>query len=153
MGKKLNSFIATSGGIGYLPLAPGTWAAGALAILWFFVCQKFPDTIIWQVLLVSLLIIVGVYVSGKLITEKEKDPSYVVIDEVAGMAVTLLFIPSTWQNFAVGFILFRFFDILKPLGIKRMEKMRKGWGIMLDDILAGIYSSIVLRLLIFYKIW
>lgn len=153
MGKKLNSFIATSGGIGYLPLAPGTWAAGALAILWFFVCQKFPDTIIWQVLLVSLLIIVGVYVSGKLNTEKEKDPSYVVIDEVAGMAVTLLFIPSTWQNFAVGFILFRFFDILKPLGIKRMEKMRKGWGIMLDDILAGIYSSIVLRLLIFYKIW
>ena len=153
MGKKLNSFIATSGGIGYLPLAPGTWAAGALAILWFFVCQKFPDTIIWQVLLACLLFIGGVYFSGKLISDKEKDPSFVVIDEVAGMAVTLLFIPLAWQNFVVGFILFRFFDILKPLGIKRMEKMRKGWGIMLDDILAGIYSSIVLRLLIFYKIW
>ena len=153
MGKKLNSFIATSGGIGYLPLAPGTWAAGALAILWFFVCQKFPDTIIWQVLLACLLFIGGVYFSGKLISDKEKDPSFVVIDEVAGMAVTLLFIPSTWQNFVVGFILFRFFDILKPLGIKRMEKMRKGWGIMLDDILAGIYSNIALHLLIFYKIW
>lgn len=153
MGKKLNSFIATSGGIGYLPLAPGTWAAGALAILWFFVCQKFPDTIIWQVLLACLLFIGGVYFSGKLISDKEKDPSFVVIDEVAGMAVTLLFIPLAWQNFVVGFILFRFFDILKPLGIKRMEKMRKGWGIMLDDILAGIYSNIVLHLLIFYKIW
>ncbi len=153
MGKKLNSFIATSGGIGYLPLAPGTWAAGALAMLWFFVCQKFPDTIIWQVLLACLLFIGGVYFSGKLISDKEKDPSFVVIDEVAGMAVTLLFIPLAWQNFVVGFILFRFFDILKPLGIKRMEKMRKGWGIMLDDILAGIYSNIVLQLLIFYKIW
>lgn len=153
MGKKLNSFIATSGGIGYLPLAPGTWAAGALAILWFFVCQKFPDTIIWQVLLACLLFIGGVYFSGKLISDKEKDPSYVVIDEVAGMAVTLLFIPLAWQNFVVGFILFRFFDILKPLGIKKMEKMRKGWGIMLDDILAGIYSNIALHLLIFYKIW
>lgn len=153
MGKKLNSFIATSGGIGYLPLAPGTWAAGALAILWFFVCQKFPDTIIWQVLLACLLFIGGVYFSGKLISDKEKDPSFVVIDEVAGMAVTLLFIPLAWQNFVVGFILFRFFDILKPLGIKRMEKMRKGWGIMLDDILAGIYSNIALHLLIFYKIW
>ena len=153
MGKKLNSFIATSGGIGYLPLAPGTWAAGALAILWFFVCQKFPDTIIWQVLLACLLFIGGVYFSGKLISDKEKDPSFVVIDEVAGMAVTLLFIPLAWQNFVVGFILFRFFDILKPLGIKKMEKMRKGWGIMLDDILAGIYSNIVLHLLIFYKIW
>ncbi len=153
MGKKLNSFIATSGGIGYLPLAPGTWAAGALAILWFFVCQKFPDTIIWQVLLACLLFIGGVYFSGKLISDKEKDPSFVVIDEVAGMAVTLLFIPLAWQNFVVGFILFRFFDILKPLGIKKMEKMRKGWGIMLDDILAGIYSNIALHLLIFYKIW
>lgn len=153
MGKKLNSFIATSGGIGYLPLAPGTWAAGALAMLWFFVCQKFPDTIIWQVLLACLLFIGGVYFSGKLISDKEKDPSFVVIDEVAGMAVTLLFIPLAWQNFVVGFILFRFFDILKPLGIKRMEKMRKGWGIMLDDILAGIYSNIALHLLIFYKIW
>ena len=153
MGKKLNSFIATSGGIGYLPLAPGTWAAGALAILWFFVCQKFPDTIIWQVLLACLLFIGGVYFSGKLISDKEKDPSFVVIDEVAGMAVTLLFIPLAWQNFVVGFILFRFFDILKPFGIKRMEKMRKGWGIMLDDILAGIYSNIALHLLIFYKIW
>ncbi len=153
MGKKLNSFIATTGGIGYLPLAPGTWAAGALAILWFFVCQKFPDTIIWQVLLACLLFIGGVYFSGKLISDKEKDPSFVVIDEVAGMAVTLLFIPLAWQNFVVGFILFRFFDILKPLGIKKMEKMRKGWGIMLDDILAGIYSNIALHLLIFYKIW
>ena len=153
MSKKLNSLIATFGGIGYLPLAPGTWAAGALAILWFFVSEKFPDSILWQILLVSCLIIGGVYFSGKLITEKEKDPSYVVIDEVAGMAVTLLFIPSTWQNIAAGFILFRFFDILKPLGIKRMEKMRNGWGIMLDDILAGIYSSIILRILIFYKIW
>lgn len=153
MGKRLNSFIATSGGIGYLPLAPGTWAAGALAILWFFVCQKFPDTIIWQVLFACLLFIGGVYFSGKLISDKEKDPSFVVIDEVAGMAVTLLFIPLAWQNFVVGFILFRFFDILKPLGIKKMEKMRKGWGIMLDDILAGIYSNIALHLLIFYKIW
>ena len=76
-----------------------------------------------------------------------------VIDEVAGMAITLLFIPPTWQNIVAGFILFRFFDILKPLGIKRMEKMKNGWGIMLDDILAGIYSTIVLHLLIFYKIW
>lgn len=153
MGKKLNSLIATSGGIGYLPLAPGTWASGALAVLWFIVCVKFPDFINWQVLLVACLIIGGVYFSGKLITEKEKDPSYVVIDEVAGMAVTLLFIPPTWQNIVAGFILFRLFDILKPLGIKRMEKMKNGWGIMLDDVLAGIYSAIVLRFLISIKIW
>ena len=107
----------------------------------------------WQLLIILLTIIAGIYCSGKTLPEKDKDPDFIVIDEVAGMLVTVIFIPPTFMNFTLGIILFRFFDILKPLGIKKMEQMHKGWGIMLDDILAGIYSTIVLRLLITLKIW
>lgn len=153
MGNKLNRLIATAGGIGYLPLAPGTWAAGVSALFWFIICQNFPGSYTWQLLVIPIIIVAGVYCSGKIITEKEKDPTHVVIDEIAGMSLTLLFIPSSYQNIFAGFILFRFFDILKPLGIKKMENMRRGWGIMFDDILAGVYSNIVLRLLILMKIW
>lgn len=153
MSNKLSRLIATAGGIGYLPFAPGTWAAGILAIFWFIICQNFPDTFAWQLILIPIIIGGGVYYSEKIITDKEKDPSHVVIDEVAGMSLTLLLIPPSYQNILAGFILFRFFDILKPLGIKKMENMRGGWGIMFDDVLAGIYSNIALRLLIFMKIW
>ena len=153
MGKKLNRLIATAGGIGYLPLAPGTWAAGLLAIIWFFICKNSPGSFVWQLITIPLMIIAGIYCSGKILTENEKDPGYVVIDEVAGMAVTLFFIPPNIQNIIAGFILFRLFDIFKPLGIKQTEKLKSGWGIMLDDILAGIYSNLILRLLILIRIW
>ena len=153
MGNKFSRLIATAGGIGYLPVAPGTWAAGALAILWFIICQSFPGTYTWQLILIPIIIGAGVYCSEKIITEKEKDPSHIVIDEVAGMSLTLLLIPPSFQNIIAGFIFFRFFDILKPFGIKKLENMRRGWGIMFDDVLAGIYSNIALHLLILLKIW
>ena len=153
MGIKLSKLIATVGGIGYLPLAPGTWAAGASAIFWFIICQNFQGSYIWQLLVIPIIISLGVYSSGKIITEKEKDPKHVVIDEVAGMSITLLLISPSDPNIIAGFILFRFFDIAKPLGIKKIENLRRGWGIMFDDVLAGVYSNIALRLLILMKIW
>jgi phosphatidylglycerophosphatase A len=82
-----------------------------------------------------------------------KDSSKIVIDEVAGMMISLLFIPSTAINILVALILFRFFDILKPLMIRKLEKWPKGWGVMGDDVLAGIYSNIVLQLLMYFNIW
>jgi phosphatidylglycerophosphatase A len=70
----------------------------------------------------------------------------VVIDEIAGMCVSLLFIPVTVGYVAAAFILFRFFDIVKPLYIRRTEKLPKGWGVMLDDVVAGIYANILLQI-------
>ena len=153
MSSRINKLIATVGGIGYLPLAPGTWAAGFLTIIWFFVYRSSPEAIIWQIVLIPSLIAVGIYSSGKILTSNGKDPTYVVIDEVAGMAITLLLVPASLINCIVGFILFRLFDILKPLGIRKAENFKRGWGIMLDDILAGIYSNLVLRMLIFSRLW
>jgi phosphatidylglycerophosphatase A len=151
MSERLNRFIASAAGIGYLPLAPGTWAASVAAIIWFLLNKSFPVAYTWQTIVIILTTIAGIYCSGKLVTENEKDPAYIVIDEVSGMIITLMFIPPTLLNFLIGLMLFRFFDIVKPLGIKKAEQMSKGWGIMSDDILAGIYSTIILRLFIFLR--
>jgi len=74
-----------------------------------------------------------------------KDHGRVVIDEVAGMGIALLLIPLKWQYYIIAFILFRFFDIVKPLYIRRLEALPGGWGVMADDVLAGIYGNLVLQ--------
>ena len=79
-----------------------------------------------------------------------KDHGRVVIDEVAGMCITLLFVPVTLKFVLIGLVLFRFFDIVKPLGIRQLEKLPGGWGVMADDVLAGIYANVVLQILIFF---
>ncbi len=82
-----------------------------------------------------------------------KDHNRVVIDEVAGMCITLLLIPLKSQYTLTGLILFRFFDILKPFGIRKLESLPGGWGVMADDVLAGIYSNIILQLIVVLAIF
>ncbi len=82
-----------------------------------------------------------------------EDPSRVVIDEAAGMYLTLLAIPVRWQYILTGLVLFRFFDIAKPLYIRKMERIGGGWGIMMDDMLAGVYSNIILQVIVWNKLW
>ncbi len=82
--------------------------------------------------------------------ENRHDPSHVVIDEVMGMAVSIAFLPWTFATIAAGFVLFRIFDITKPFPARRSEKLPGGWGIVMDDVVAGIYANIVLRLVMQY---
>ncbi len=92
----------------------------------------------------------GVAASGK--TEKDlkvKDPSCVVIDEVLGMGVSLLWVPREWPYIVMAVILFRIFDIWKPYPIQRLEKLPGGWGIMLDDLLGGIYANVWVQIGVF----
>ena len=149
----LNKFIATAGGIGYLPLAPGTWASLFTAIAWFLLFKNHANSILPQLLITAVIIISGIIFSGKISSEKNKDPSFVVIDEVAGMCMTLLLIIPSYQNIIAGLIVFRTLDILKPFGIRKMEMLPGGTGIMLDDILAGVYSNIALRLIALFNLW
>jgi phosphatidylglycerophosphatase A len=153
MGKRLAEFVATTGGLGYLPLAPGTWAAALSTIIWCVLCFTIPNPFVWQLILMPLLVFAGVYCSEKILKEDEKDPSHIVIDEFAGLWLTLLLVEPSYKNAIAGFILFRIFDIAKPFGIKKMEKFKKGWGIMLDDLLAGLYSNLILQSLVLFKIW
>ena len=147
-------FFATVFGVGYSPIAPGT--AGAIVAclsLWFF--EKFnlistTSTPFLYIGLIVIITIIGIVAGNRLEKELGKDASIIVIDEVVGMWITMLFVPFTWLTILIGFILFRFFDILKPLGIRKMENFSGGLGVMADDMLAGIYSNILLLIIVRY---
>ena len=79
---------------------------------------------------------------------KNKDPGQIVIDEVCGYLFTMILIPFGWVNVIAGFFLFRALDILKPYPIRKLEKLRDGYGVVLDDVLAGIYANILMQIFI-----
>lgn len=106
----------------------------------------------WQVSITIAVSVLGVW-SGNAVEDLwGKDNNKVVIDEVAGMMVTLLFIPVQLKFVLAGLVLFRFFDVMKPLFIRKMELLPKGWGVMADDLLAGIYANILLKVIVSYNI-
>jgi phosphatidylglycerophosphatase A len=143
---RVHKLIASCFGIGQLK-GGGTVAAavccGALILLQ---AETFGPIVM---LLVTLIIIdIGVWSANGVETEWGKDSSRVVVDEIAGMCVSLLFLPLNWSTIILSFILFRAFDILKPLYIRRLEAVAGGWGVMLDDIAAGIYTNIIMQFLV-----
>jgi phosphatidylglycerophosphatase A len=130
-------------GVGLLPLAPGTWGSmlGVLLVAAF----QFS----FYSYLVSFLVIgcAGYYFYERSKGEFTKDPSFFVLDEVCGIFITFMLIGVPWKTFLPGFLLFRLFDIWKPFPIRKLENMPGFWGIMADDLLAGVYAAIVLWLL------
>ena len=155
MANNFHKFLATGFGSGYFPVGPGT--AGSLTaclILWWLhqlAPIHFPGQypyIYWFLVLILAFFFVGVFVSSKLEQEWGHDPSKIVIDEIVGMWIAFLAIPFEWTYLVIAFLLFRFFDILKPLFIKRAEKLKAGWGVMVDDVIAGIYANVVLQIII-----
>lgn len=144
----MNKLIASIFGIGYIKGGGTIAAAVTCAIIWLLWANGISPYLFLTVGLVITLI--GVYVGNKVEPYWGKDSYRVVIDEVAGMWITVLFIPTTLPLLIAGFILFRFFDIVKPLYIRRMEAFKGGWGVMADDVLAGVYANIVLQLIVFF---
>lgn len=143
MSKSLK-WIATLGSIGYLP-APGTMGTiAALPLAYGISCMQVQ----WQ--LVATMILCGVsyfVIDGALKYFTTSDPSHIILDEVIGTLVTfcdLSYSPFVW---VLGFILFRLFDIFKPFGIARLEKIPGSFGILIDDIAAGVLAHVILRLL------
>jgi phosphatidylglycerophosphatase A len=145
--------IASIFGIGYIRKGGGTVAAAFAVLIWWLLFRHMETQYLLQVVLTVLVTALGVWAGN--IVEKDwgKDSYRVVIDEVAGMFISVLFVPLDWKWLLTGFVLFRFFDIAKPLYIRRMEIFKGGWGVMLDDVLAGIYANIILQaiILIFNK--
>ena len=136
--------IAYGFGSGLAPRAPGT-AGSLLALLLFLPCLTLP--LLVQLVLIITTLVVGTLVSDRVARELDlKDPSGIVIDEFVGMWITLLFLPSLWW-LVPAFLLFRLFDILKPWPVSWAdEELSGGAGIMLDDVVAGIYALGVLQL-------
>lgn len=141
---KLIIFLATGFYAGYIPIAPGT-AGSLVGIGLYLLLNGLPPA--YYLLIISFLFIFGVYISNEAeALFKKKDPSHVVFDEIIGMLVTMILIPSGIGWIVAGFFLFRFFDILKPYPIRDIEKrMNGGIGIMLDDVAAGIYANVLLQ--------
>lgn len=140
--------ISTCFGIGYIQKGAGTLAALFCCLFWFLL--RLSSLSVWQQgLLLVLLFLVGAQTATVVEKEWGHDSNRVVVDEVHGMLTALFLLPADWRYAAIAFVLFRFFDIAKPLGVRRMERFAGGWGVMLDDVLAGIYSNVLLQLLIY----
>ena len=136
---ELSEWLATCFKIGYLPIAPGTWGS-LVAIIGWWLWLQYLDPLVFIVLIIAIFAI-GVFATNTIIDHTgEKDPSRVIIDEVAGQWLGLLILPDGMLYIAGAFLLFRFLDILKPWPIRQMEQFPKGWGVMLDDVLAGLLT-------------
>ena len=136
---------------GYAPIAPGTAGSAVTAVAYYYLCASL--TRVEWVLVLGVVFLVAVYTAGALSAEWGEDPGRVVIDESAGYLVTVAFLPhSFWLAFC-GFLVFRFFDIAKPEPIRRLEGLPGGWGIVLDDVAAGVYSQILIRVALAFMGW
>lgn len=137
--------VATGGGVGYAPIISGTFGSlPGLALTWLAWQLAGP----WGVVAgATAIILLGLATAGA--AERRfgrRDPGQVVIDEIAGQMVTLLFVPPTWQVLAFGFVAFRIADVIKPFPGRRLEDLPGAWGIMADDLCAAGYAHVVLRL-------
>ena len=144
---KLIKFMAAGFGSGFLPFAPGT--AGTLVGIPFFLVLS---PLSWPFYLLIIVMFTGAAVYLAQEAEKifaAKDPPCVVIDEIVGFLWTMFFVPSTVLNILLGFVFFRCFDICKPFPVRSLQdKLPGGYGVVGDDVMAGIYANIVLQLMI-----
>ena len=159
----MKRLLASCFGLGRLPIAPGTWGSLPPVIIFAIMCRFHlstpPITIVMLALILAGSIVCVVFAPAAITATGKSDPREVVADELAGQAVTfsavpffIPVIPTPGQiciiTFA-GFLLFRLFDIVKPWPIRKLEKLPKGWGILADDLLAGVFAAIVLIIIIF----
>ncbi|MGD8979723.1 MAG: phosphatidylglycerophosphatase A, partial [candidate division WOR-3 bacterium] len=135
--------MATGCYIGYLPVAPATFSCMISIVLWYILLPYSA----FYILTVAVLFALGVYVSGDLAKEWGKDPRRIVIDEYATLLIPLYFTPPRILPLGVTFLLFRFFDIVKPPPIRNLENIKGGWGIMLDDLGAAVFTAIIIIIL------
>jgi phosphatidylglycerophosphatase A len=143
--------IASAFGLGFIPKGSGTFGALLACALVAIIFKISNHTGNYQLILILSTIIItflGRWSSAIMEHYWGEDASKIVIDEVAGMFLSICLIPFSWQNLLIAFILFRFFD--KPFNIRSFEKYPNGWGVMLDDVMAGIWANGCLQLIIFF---
>ena len=139
--------ISTCFGIGYLQKGAGTLAALIFSLAWLLLPVR-GISFFYYISIVLFIFFLGTWASKMVEKEWGHDSNRIVVDEILGMAVSLFLIPVGWKYVLAAFVLFRFFDMVKPLFIRRAESLPSGWGVMADDLLAGIYANIILHLLI-----
>lgn len=149
------TLIATFFGAGRLKPGPGSWGSAATIFLWWAATLVVAPH--WQPIAAAGLALIAIIAGIPAATRVARatgieDPSFVVIDEVAGQLIALIAIPISWQSLVAGFILFRGFDIVKPPPARQLEHLHGGTGIVLDDVAAGLYALIIMQLLLHFGI-
>ena len=147
--------VATFFGAGLGKPGPGTWGSVAAVLLWAVAARVVnldPHTLLGSLLgAIALALVFGVPAATIAARESGRhDPGFVVVDEVIGQWITLLFCPPDWAHALIALILFRLFDITKPFPVRRLERLPAGWGIVFDDVAAGLYALGVAAIL---RIW
>lgn len=141
---KTLKYIPTLGPIGYLP-APGTWGT-AVALFALYAIKFNHYSWLTQCAATTVMFVVSsLLISYLLRYFDSRDPSEIVLDEVVGSMAAVCCIAPTVQNYLIAFLLFRIFDIAKPFGIKKLEELPGGWGVVTDDLVAGIVSNLLLQ--------
>ena len=135
--------LATAGGVGYVPFAPGTFGSMVGVALW----AVLPSSWVTQAIVIVALFVLGSW-SGSVAEHHfgRTDPSQVVIDEVVGILMTLFLNPVGWAGALAGFLIFRVSDIVKPYPSNRFERLPGGVGVMADDAMAAVYANLALRI-------
>lgn len=144
--KRIGLLIATAGGAGYFPIAPGT-VGSAVGIGIYLLTRHFTPAV--QLGVLAVVIVVGTW-AGSVAARHfmRDDPGHVVIDEVAGQLVTLLLLDVGWIGTTIGFFVFRLLDIIKPWPANKLEALHGGLGIMADDVMAGAYGWVLMWALV-----
>ncbi|MCU0250069.1 MAG: phosphatidylglycerophosphatase A [Vicinamibacterales bacterium] len=142
--------FASFGYVGFAPVAPGT--AGSAAAIPLFLLLRSAGSPWLEIAVCGVLVVAGAW-SARLAERAlgVEDPGPVVIDEVAGMLVSLLFLPGTWPVILAAFFAFRVFDIVKPWPAGRLEDVPGGWGVMADDVMAGVYANLTIQILLWAR--
>ena len=146
--RRLAVLLATGFGIGHLPIAPATWASAAVTLAFFVLLPRMD----WILTLGAIAAVtpLAIWASGEAERELGHDAHPIVIDEVAGMLVSVIAVPHASPSpvlfLGSAFLLFRFFDIVKPFPIRQSQALPGGWGVVTDDILAGVATNLALRL-------
>jgi len=147
-------------GLGRLPVAPGTWGSMPVAVVFGLLCQLGAEPVLVFILMAAFVVAGSVvcvkFAPAAIAATGKNDPREVVADEFAGQAVTLLSVPlamgagfsagQIWAVVGIGFLLFRILDIAKPWPIRKLEKLPQGWGILADDLLAGVFGAVILHI-------
>ncbi|MDA8692731.1 phosphatidylglycerophosphatase A [Saprospiraceae bacterium] len=148
----LHKAIATVLGLGYAPKGPGTFGTlGGVIFLGILLHFNIPFSLAALLITIVVTFVLGTYSTNQLIPQWGEDPQSVVMDEFNGYLITMILVPLSWTTILLGFVLFRFFDILKPLGIRTIDtKVKGGLGVMLDDVLAGVYALICMHVYLYF---